>query len=190
MTCGAALQFDAQTDAAIRSAWQAIAAAGLPSRMPELNYPPHLSLLLCEDLDLAAVRRALPAWIASQPPLRVDFPALGIFPGEEGVIYLAPTVSHALLDFHAGLWALLEPLTRNPSPLYRPGIWVPHVTLDLELTRAQTGAVVEALNSAGCLPRRGVLESLFVADFTTGVGPEGSEGGAHALYTAHLGSLS
>lgn len=201
MTCGAALLFDSQTDAAIRAAWKTIAGNGAtaaappPSRMLALDYPPHLSLLICEKLDLPGTRAALLDWLAAQPPLVVDFPALGIFPGDEGVIYLAPTVSRALLDFHAGLWALLAPYIQGPAPLYRPGVWVPHVTLDLELTPTQAAAAIEALNRAGCLPPRGTLATLLVADFTPASGrdvaaPASDEGlnpRATDLFTARLG---
>lgn len=165
MTCGAAFKFDVETDAAIRGLWDEIAAAGLPSNMLQLNYPPHLSLLLCEDIDMIGVRRVLPEFLATQPPLPLTFPALGVFPGEEGVIYLAPTVSQAMLDFHTRLWALLEPFAIQASPLYRPGVWVPHVTLDLDINLAEAAAVIEVLSQKNRLPRQGLANGLFVADF-------------------------
>jgi 2'-5' RNA ligase len=162
--------------------WQAIASAGLPSAMLGLNYPPHLSLMLCEDIDMDGVRQVLPGFIARQPPIALDFPALGFFPGEEGVIYLAPTVNRELLDFHERLWELLEPFTTRPIPLYRPGAWVPHVTLDLEVNLEQAGAAIAALNRLDHMPLHGTASTLFVADFA------GERGGARELFVSGLGS--
>ena len=182
MTCGAAFKFDAQTENAIRGLWQAINDAGLPSELLKLKYPPHLSLMLCEDINMDGVRRVLPDYIAHYPPFPLAFPALGVFPGEVGVIYLAPYVSRELLDFHAGLWELLERFTTLPSPLYRPGVWVPHVTLDLDVSREQTGVIVEMLSHLDSLPRVGLANALFVADFP------GDDTGVHELFVSEMGN--
>lgn len=182
MTCEAAFKFDAATDRAIRSLWQAIADAGLPSKMLNLDYLPHLSLMLCEDMAMDGVRRVLPGFLACHAPIELTFPALGVFPGEEGVIYLAPTVSRELLDFHARLWELLEPFATRPNPLYRPGVWVPHVTIDLAVNYEQVGAIIAALSRLDHeIPRHGLANALFVADFS------GEEKSARELYVSVLG---
>ena len=164
MECGAALYFDKTTDAAIRGLWQVIEDAGLHSGMLRLNYPPHLTILTCEDSDLPALSLALNDFLANHPPIEISFHSLGVFNSLNGIVYLAPVPSLALLRFHAALWKIAEPFLINPSPLYRPGAWVPHVTLNMDIPSAQTGAVINTLLSAN-LPRRGLLTSLFVAEF-------------------------
>src|SRR5512133_1844925 len=98
MPCGAIIYFDAETDAAIRGQWQIIEDAGLPSILPGLNYPPHLTLVACDDMDMNGLRSRLPAFLAENPPMTVQFSGLGIFNTLEPVVYLAVAPSQALLD--------------------------------------------------------------------------------------------
>lgn len=181
MGCGAALYFDSGTDAAIRGLWQRIEDAGLPSRMLELNYPPHMSILLCEDTDLNGLSQKLPEFVAMHPPLPVSFHSLGVFAGEDGVIYLAPTVDRTLLDFHAELWKLMEPYTVHSQDYYRPGTWVPHVTLNLNVPLNQLGEVMEVLQRAE-YPLHGMVKELFIADF------QDYQTGFREQFKARLGS--
>jgi 2'-5' RNA ligase superfamily len=181
MPCGAALFFDEKTDAAIRGLWQVIEDAGLPSNMLKLSYAPHLSVLVCDDTDIDALRKVLPVFIASHTPLPLSFHSLGVFGGKDGVVYLAPTVTQQLLDFHTELWNLIEPYTKNAQEYYRPDIWVPHVTLDLEVPLDQVGAVVETLLRVD-FPKEGLIKELLIAGF-----PD-DEPGLEELFKARLGS--
>ncbi len=181
MACGAALYFDEETDAAVRGLWQAIEDAGLPSSMLQLSYPPHLSILTCENVDVAQARKVLPEFIANHPPLPVTFHSLGMFRGEEAIFFLAPVANRALLDFHAELWNLLTPYLVDPSPLYQPGHWVPHVTIDLNVPPEQVSAVTNWLMQAS-FPRQGLLKALFIGDFSE------AENNFEELYKARLGS--
>lgn len=164
MTCGAALYFDKETDAAIRRLWQMIEDAGLPSRMLSMAYPPHMTILVCEDSNLEAVRETLSEFIAHQPPIEVEFHSLGVFATPDGVIYLSPVATQHMLAFHEALWAIIEPYSQQPKDLYRPGSWVPHITLDVEVPHDKIGAVIETLLQAE-LPKKGLLTSLFMAEF-------------------------
>lgn len=181
MTCGAALYFDAQTDAAVRGLWRLIEEAGLPAQMQALKYPPHMTILTCENMRFEALRDQLEEFITHQPPLTVQFHSLGVFKGDEAVIYLAPVTTRPLLDFHARLWEIIAPYSANPNALYQPGSWVPHVTLDLEVPLERAGAVLDLLLRVP-RPRAAVLEALFLADYNPDV-PAFQE-----LFQARLGS--
>ena len=164
MTGGAALYFDKETDAAIRRLWQVIDDAGLPSKMLSLAYPPHMTILVCENSDLEAMREALGEFVAHQPPIELNFHSLGVFNTPDGVIYLAPVTDQHLLAFHSALWTIMEPHSKQVNELYRPGKWVPHITLNVEVPADQIGDVMEALMRVD-IPKTGRLTSLFVADF-------------------------
>lgn len=180
MPCGCALYFDNETDAAIRELWRTIDESGLHSGMYKLNFPPHMSVLVCEDTDMDGMRESLPPFIALQPALPIQFHSIGVFYGEGGVIYLAPIATRPLLDLHARLWDLIAPHTQNPSDLYRPGQWVPHVTLDLDVPPEQVGAIVNLLRRTP-LPRHGLINAVFIAEF--GDQPENF----NELFRAQLG---
>lgn len=178
MPCGAILTFDQQTDAWLRGMWQAIEDAGLPSVFLEQNYPPHVTLLACEDLDLEGLlEHDLDGYLASHPPLNIDFHGFGIFTGSPPVIYLGVTRSPALSALHAAFWEAVESYATQPHPLYRPEAWVPHVTLDLAADPAQAGAVLQALLETP-RPVHGQLRYLELIKL---------EDGVNSLYSGLLG---
>jgi 2'-5' RNA ligase len=133
----------------------------------ELNYPPHVTLLACADLDMDNLRGVLPEFIASHPPLVVNFTGLGVFSGENAVVYLSLAWNRALLDLHEHFWLASEPYSVGTGDLYRPGNWVPHVTLDYGLPLQQVGPVVNALMQVQ-LPRYGLLRDVVLVDFQSG----------------------
>jgi hypothetical protein len=164
MASGAAFNFDSDTDAAIRGLWQLQEDAGVPSRMLSLNYPPHMTIITCEDTDVARLAEPLREFLLRVPPMTVNFHSLGVFNTVDGVIYLSPVVTSAMLDLHASLWRLMEPYVHETNLLYSPGMWVPHVTLNVEVPEEKIGLAMDVLHRAN-LPRVATIQTLFIADF-------------------------
>ena len=52
---------------------------------------------------------------------------MGVFPGPPAILFAIPVVTAALLDRQVALTAALPDLSVHPH--YRPGHWVPQVTL-------------------------------------------------------------
>jgi 2'-5' RNA ligase len=163
MPCATTLYFDLETDAAIRRLWQAIEDAGFPSAMLNLEFRPHLTLAVCETMDLDTLRGELPRLVAATHPLAVTFHSLGAFTVKEGVVYLGVTVTRDLLDLHDQLWKLLTANSTGNSSYYLPGIWVPHVTLGYGLPQEQVGSVINLLLKSP-LPVIGMVTELVVTD--------------------------
>ena len=55
MTFAVTLLFDAATTTTISARWQLLAAAGVSNSMLDLGYPPHVSLVVYDELDVEAV---------------------------------------------------------------------------------------------------------------------------------------
>ena len=123
------MYFDDPSEQAIRKMW---AAAG--SSLLEMNAAPHISLSLHEDVDTARMDRLLREFTARTPCLPVSFPALGSFLSPEGVIYLAPAVTEPLLGLHRAFHQALDEAGIPSHPYYRPGGWMPHCTVDMNLS--------------------------------------------------------
>ena len=157
---GIILLYDDATDARIRGLWQSLADAGLPSTMPGFGHPPHVTLLICDELDVDRALPALEACAAKQSPLPLTFSSVAVFPGPQAVVYLAVTLDRALNDFHQQIWSITEPHARGLHDFDRPGVFVPHTTLDFVIPIEQTGAVIEHLLRVDWIqngPRKGVL---------------------------------
>jgi len=165
MPFGAALTFDPETETALRGLWQAQEDAGLPSYMQSVTTPPHMTLMMAEDLPVADLRAVLIPMAASMTPLPIEFLNLGIFSAEYGVVFLAPVVNDSLLALHSAFWQAASPLADNPGAHYQPGVWVPHVTLAFALTPEQIGPVTTFL-SCQKWPRRGTINAIVFGQFS------------------------
>jgi 2'-5' RNA ligase len=121
------LLFEAETTAAVRQLWQELADAGISSDMLDLSYPPHMTLLVTDDEQLAT---SLTPALASLSPLVPSSLRLGevnnFAPTE--VVYLGCDGDLTQLHELHRLAAVLLP-EDSLRPHYRPRSWTPHVTL-------------------------------------------------------------
>ncbi|MBS0644678.1 MAG: 2'-5' RNA ligase family protein [Proteobacteria bacterium] len=117
--------------AGIERLWQALAERLGADDSLQLGYHPHVTLAVLPDtapvapID-AAVARLATIWTV-QP---VTLAGLGVFPGTPPVLWAAPVPTSGLLAWHSELHAALTSLPVHPH--YRPGAWMPHVTLAKE----------------------------------------------------------
>ena len=79
------LYFDPSTEERIREAWKALDEAGISDSMPKGGYRPHISLGVCEHLELNAFAKELSTLAASLAPFRLSFPNIGIFLHRKGL---------------------------------------------------------------------------------------------------------
>lgn len=118
------LRLDTTLARRVEAMWRA-ADAGNPPGRPA--YPPHLTLALYrDDIRLDRLLSSLSDVVKEWDAVPVSLAALGVFPAD-GVLWAAPVVTAALLDRHTRLHAGLTGLLSHPD--YRPGAWIPHVTL-------------------------------------------------------------
>lgn len=137
------LVFDRDTEAAIRSIWEALAAAGIPSQAPVSR--PHVTLAVAEgiapDVDepLRAVSERLPL------PCVIGAPVL--FGRASAVFARLVVPTEKLLALHAEVYRCCGPYLRpGPMPNSLPGQWTAHVTMARRVGGAQLG---RALRVAG-----------------------------------------
>lgn len=136
------LYFDPEADARVRRIWSAIADAGLPQPMLNDVFSPHVTLGVCDQLDLSTFARPLQEFCATTTPLPMALDHIGIFNTTEGVIFFAPTVTQALLELHIkfhDLFAQFAQYASNRWRYYLPGVWAPHCTLAFKLDANQLG---------------------------------------------------
>lgn len=139
------LYFESRGDREIRRLMHWLMDRGVNDLYVNLDMRPHLTLAEFDTEDYLPVQAALHTFMARQPSFHLRFSSLGLFPGEHGVLFLAPIVEETLLAFHRELNAMLEPLCHTFSPLYQEDSWVPHCTLVLELGPLEVALAYESL---------------------------------------------
>jgi len=142
------LYFDSVSEKLIQGLMDTLAAQpDLGEPLPQ-GFRPHLTL--------AGFEPALPAGLV--PELRsiaqetyripVHLVAVGAFPGDQGVVYLAPAPNPELLELHAKISHLLRRLDVSMNNNFNPGTWMPHCSVAYNLDQEQTSqAVIACLSS-------------------------------------------
>lgn len=163
MPKGVVLRPDVEGSRALRTLWELLRDADLPSIASHRkgDYEPHLSLTVADDLD-PGVTSTDPSRVLPGGP--IAFEALGSFPS--GVLFLCAVPTKRLLK--AQLHAFEACAGARVWRHYEPGHWTPHVTLGYGYTAAQVGRAAELL--LPLLPLTLTGWSAWLEDGSTGEG--------------------
>ena len=144
------LLFEAETEGALRGAWDALAEAGLPSqaRHTAASNRPHVTLVVADSIapavdgELIALADLLPLDCVVGAPL--------LFGAGRFTLARLIVPSAALLSLQARVHEICLPhLSPGPAPHTVPGRWTPHATLGRRLNSVQLGAAVDLVPDVG-----------------------------------------
>ena len=140
MAYAVTLRLDVDAAARVRALWDALSAAGFANHAAMLGYEPHLTLALLDDAaDAPRLAQIVSDISADWRAMQLALSAVAAFPADPATLWLAPTVTAPLLDLHAALCRALP----AAHPNYRPGAWIPHVTLADDVTSGTVGAGID-----------------------------------------------
>ena len=148
------LLLDPDGDAAIRSIWDQLSQAGLPSqnRVTSDTNRPHVTLLAAGRIDagIDAVLRDL----APRLGFTCVVGAPVVFTGPRMTLARLIVPSEELLALHDDVYRLSGPyLTGEPFAHCVPGHWTPHATLGRRFTTEQIGAALDVIDGADLAAR-------------------------------------
>ncbi|HSK96297.1 MAG TPA: 2'-5' RNA ligase family protein [Euzebyales bacterium] len=147
------LFFDPATESAVRTIWANLEARGLRSlmRSRQGRHRPHVTLAVAERMTLAQADTATtPLRDANDLALRLG--SVAVFPGRQGVLYLAVVPTLRLLRLHREVHARLMGAGVETDRHYLPDVWVPHCTLAEGLTQEQVTTAVGAVKRLRPIP--------------------------------------
>jgi 2'-5' RNA ligase len=161
------LFLDGEADKAIRSLWQRLERAGVPSLASRTHrrHRPHVAFAVAGSIPprtVGALRRDLR--LLSLPNLWLY--TLGTFPTRENGLWLGAVVDAELLAVHSAVHDVLAGAVKHPSAFYLPGSWIPHCALAQDLTPGQLAAGIQALYPVS--PVRARISEIGITDTRTG----------------------
>jgi 2'-5' RNA ligase len=119
---------DPESDVKVKSLWDQLEiSSGLKG--VKKSPLPHFSWQVAESYSLNEADKRLAQYSRKYTPFNIKVSGLGIFTGTAPVLYLALVNTCEMIGRHAELWKALANQSNNPSNLYCPGEWVPHITL-------------------------------------------------------------
>ena len=157
------LYFDSASEQIVRDLWEVIAEAGLPSPLADAGYRPHISLAICESLDVAAILPELQSFAEGLAPFTCVLSSIGIFPTAQGVLFLGATVTHELLELHTSFHRIFAKYAHEQHEYYLPGKWVPHCTLTYDLSIPEIARAV-TLCYPKSLPITVMIQEIGISD--------------------------
>ena len=129
------VELDDVASAAVRQITQRVATVARESAISVATIAPHVTLATCRNLDVERFRPLLAELAARTPVFATTLASLGVFPTEEGVIFLAPTIAQELVELQLGILTRLQHLGAEVEPYWLPGQWVPHCTVATGVSR-------------------------------------------------------
>jgi 2'-5' RNA ligase len=112
----------------VEEIWGELAAIfGLPSVGAQRD--PHLTYHAADSYDRDAVEAVLGKIAAATPAFELETHGLGVFRGDQTVLFLHVTPSPALDALHAAVLSAVDGIAWTRRAFYAPETWVPHITL-------------------------------------------------------------
>jgi 2'-5' RNA ligase len=165
MSLSVCLLLDDGSDRVVRQLWRRLEDAGLTTLLSHTHgrHVPHLTVASLLSYDLDAVRAALTE-LPGQEPTELHLDALGMF--RRSRCWLGPAASGEILDRQQAVVAAVEATGALLHRNYRPGSWVPHLTLAPRLHLDDLPVV--ARHTFAVLPLTVTLDRAALVDTGTG----------------------
>jgi hypothetical protein len=157
------LYFDSRLEASLLEIRSALTQAGVTPTLERLGDRPHVSLAVLETVPVQRCIDMVERFAGTQSAFPASFSAFGTFPTSQGVVYLTPTPSPALLDAHRRMHQRLVEIGAGVHEYYLPDTWMPHSTVGLELPAREVALALSWLDGhfkpvAGTFNSVGVIE--------------------------------
>lgn len=138
-------ELDERSSAKVIKFWQTLCeACGLRGIYD--NPTPHFTCFAAEDLDVDKANTIISQIVKNRDPFEIRTFGLGLFSGENPVLYLPMVKTRQVLDFHDEIWEMLRPYSTETQLYYSPWLWVPHITIALkDLSRENLACAINAI---------------------------------------------
>lgn len=160
MRVALSLWFDEQLEGRVREVWGQLSSNGIDSPLYDGRFRPHVTVGVWETESLERLTDDAAAWAKKTAAFHLQFRSIGLFPGDEGVVFLSPIVDHTLLAAHEELSTLTSRHGTLVSLYYRLGVWIPHCTLAWQVAPKQCIEAARICMSCGCLPLEGKVTAV------------------------------
>lgn len=97
--------------------------------VPHMKWPYHLSWQGARSYALEEAENRVRMIAKTFVPIESRIDGLGIFTGEEPVLYLTVTRTPLLSALNETVWEALYPLAEEVNPYFSPEVWVPHISI-------------------------------------------------------------
>lgn len=156
--------FDRESERKIRAFREEMYQQGITPMLGALNDRPHISLAVFGHAQPERLLQLTESLARNLKPFPFQLNAVGVFPTPDNVLFLIPAASKELLTIHADFHQQLEEEKLRSSHYYLPGNWVPHCTIESDLSNPQFNRAI-TLSKSLFTPINGTITELGVVAF-------------------------
>ncbi|MDL2402771.1 2'-5' RNA ligase family protein [Rhizobium mayense] len=133
----------------VRDLWRQASAFETVPSMQGLNYPPHLTFAIYENISPDRLCKAVRKAFHDIPAISVEFSGIRHFRNDVLVLWARPVDDSLLRRSHQAIHQEIDPIQCHEH--YRPDHWQPHCTIAMNVPRS---SVEDALKWAAVTPAR------------------------------------
>ncbi|XP_042499335.1 uncharacterized protein LOC122077448 [Macadamia integrifolia] len=159
------LYFDPALENQVLKAWNVLARRQISTQLIEMESRPHITLLSSPLLDAPKLESIVRNFASKQEPLSLSFSTIGSFPNGGSVLFLGPTPSLALLQFHSQLCDALRRENVEIGEEYCPDSWVPYCSVAQEVPKNRMAEAFSVLRDLK-LPVTGYAMDIGLVEFS------------------------
>ncbi len=164
MSLGVVFYFDDESNKIIREIWQRLCDKGICSEMLDTKSIPHISIASFDSNRITEIIDRAEQFSRTIRSFKLNLTSIGCFPGENGIVYLAPKVTSEFLDVHNSFYEYYKDEVFYPNQLYMPDKIVPHCTMTINVDRKRALMAVDMLMDE-CLPFEVTITAIGFAEY-------------------------
>lgn len=140
------------TAAPVTNLWREASRFESAPSMEALNYPPHLTFAVYQDIDVPLLFATAQKAFGKTPLLSIEFSGIGHFPNDMLVLWARPADDRILRQIHRAIHDEIDPALCHEHS--RPDHWQPHCTIAMKIP---ANSAEQALKWAATTPARFTL---------------------------------
>lgn len=131
------LYFDPALENQVLKAWNVLARRQISTQLIEIESRPHITLFSAPFIEPTKLENIIRTFSSKQEPLSLSFSVIGSFSNDNDVLFLTPTPSVSLLQFHSQLCDAMKKEGIDIGEEYRPESWIPYCAVAQEVPRTR-----------------------------------------------------
>uniref|UniRef100_A0A803QLZ2 RNA ligase/cyclic nucleotide phosphodiesterase n=1 Tax=Cannabis sativa TaxID=3483 RepID=A0A803QLZ2_CANSA len=131
------LYFDPALENQVLKAWNVLARRQISTQLIEIESRPHITLFSTSSIEPTKLESVIKGFASKQDPLPLSFSSIGSLSNDNNVLFLGPTPSMSLLQFHSQLCELMKKEGVEIGEEYRPDSWIPYCAVAQEVPKAR-----------------------------------------------------
>ncbi|MFZ5352296.1 MAG: 2'-5' RNA ligase family protein [Bacillota bacterium] len=164
MSIGVVFYFDDSTNEKIHKLWKILYDRNICREMIDSGSYPHVSLAAFDYENKEEIINRARQFAKTIKKFTMTFSSIGCFPGDAGIVYLAPKATIDLLHMHESFYSFYGDADFRPNRLYMPKLLVPHCTMTYNIDRENTLKAIDVLLDE-LQPFEAVVSSIGFAEF-------------------------